>query len=456
LTPHHFFIGHNTNKSGAGLTFFVPQTILRTIRFRGETAEFFYPPKHLYSMAEQPSFALAIEQIVAEKGISKEKVLETIEAALAAAYRKDHGERGQDIRSEFNEKDGSARIYKVMTVVPDEEMENPAAQIALSEAQKNDPEAVVAKEYVEEVTPKDPHYGRVAAQTAKQVIIQRIREAEREAVFDEYKDKEGQIISGIVQRIEGDTVFVDIGRATGVLFPSEQVRGERYRPNQRIRVYVVKVDLSTRGPEVVLSRSHPGMLRRLFELEVPEIFAGSVEIKSIAREASERSKIAVWAKEEGIDPVGACIGQRGTRIQTIIAELSGEKIDVIQWDEDPARYIANALSPARVVAVDIFEEEKRAVAHVEEMQLSLAIGKKGQNVRLAAKLAGWRIDIVKAGQEEKLEGGAAPEEEAPAEEPKPTEEPSPPAEQTAPPETSIASPEAATLETPVEPEVKTE
>lgn len=356
------------------------------------------------------SFGSVIEQIVAEKGISREKVLETIEAALAAAYRKDHGEKGQDIRAEFNEVDGSARIFKVMTVVEDELVENPAAQLAVTEAKKDDAEATVGKEYVEEVTPTDPHYGRVAAQTAKQVIIQRIREAEREAVYEEYRDKEGEIISGIVQRIEGDTVFVDIGRITGVLFPSEQVRGERYRVNQRIRVYVVKVELTARGPEIILSRSHPGMLRRLFELEVPEIFAGSVEIKNIAREASERSKVAVFAKEEGIDPVGACIGQRGTRIQTIIAELSGEKIDVIQWDEDAARYIANALSPARVVAVDIFEDEKRAVAHVDEDQLSLAIGKRGQNVRLGAKLTGWRIDIVKAGQEEQVEGGASPDE----------------------------------------------
>lgn len=385
------------------------------------------------------SFGSVIEQIVAEKGISREKVLETIEAALAAAYRKDHGEKGQDIRAEFNEVDGSARIFKVMTVVEDELVENPAAQIAITEAKKDDAEVTVGKEYVEEVTPTDPHYGRVAAQTAKQVIIQRIREAEREAVYEEYRDKEGEIISGIVQRIEGDTVFVDIGRITGVLFPSEQVRGERYRVNQRLRVYVVKVELTARGPEIILSRSHPGMLRRLFELEVPEIFAGSVEIKNIAREASERSKVAVFAKEEGIDPVGACIGQRGTRIQTIIAELSGEKIDVIQWDEDSARYIANALSPARVVAVDIFEDEKRAVAHVDEDQLSLAIGKRGQNVRLAAKLTGWRIDIVKAGQEEQVEGGASPDEAnaAPA-----APAPEAPTPETPAPESTPATPAA--------------
>lgn len=366
-------------------------------------------------MEEELNFGTAIDQIIAEKGISKEKVLDTVEAALSAAYRKDYGERGQDIRAEFNEEDGSARVYKVVTVVPDEELENPAAQISVTDAKKEDSEAEAGKEYVEEVTPTDPNYGRVAAQTAKQVIIQRIREAEREAIFEEYQDKEGEIISGIVQRIEGDTVFVDIGRVTGVLFPSEQVRGERYRINQRIRVYVVKVGMGSRGPEILLSRSHPGMLRRLFELEVPEIFAGSVEIKGIAREAAERSKVAVFAKEEGIDPVGACIGQRGTRIQTIIAELSGEKIDIIQWDEDPARYIANSLSPARVVAVDVFEADKRAVAHVDEQQLSLAIGKRGQNVRLAAKLTGWRIDIVKVGEEAPE---AAEEEVTPA----PTEE----------------------------------
>lgn len=369
---------------------------------------------------ELANFAHAIDAIVAEKGISKEKVLDAIEGAIAAAFRKDFGERGQDIRAEFDEVSGKARIFKVVTVVDDppadEGVENEAAQMALSEAKKKDESAEVGKEYVEEVTPDDPHYGRVAAQTAKQVIIQRIREAEREAVHDEYKTKEGEIISGIIQRIENGVVFVDIGRTTGVLYPNEQVRGEHYRVNQRIRVYLVKVDMGGRGPEVILSRSHPGMLRRLFELEVPEIFAGSVEIKAIAREASERSKLAVAAKEEGIDPVGACIGQRGTRIQTIIAELSGEKIDVIAWDEDPARFVANALSPARVIAVDIYEEEKRAVAHVDETQLSLAIGKRGQNVRLAAKLTGWRIDIVKAGEtsEKPVEAELAPGPEATA------------------------------------------
>lgn len=353
--------------------------------------------------SDTPSFVSAIDQIVAEKGISKEKVLDTIEQALAAAYRKDLGQRGQDIRAEFNEENGSARIFQVMTVVADEEVENPAGQISLTDAIAKDPEAEIGKEYVEEVTPQDPHYGRVAAQTAKQVIIQRIREAEREAIFDEFQDKEGEIISGIVQRIEAETVFIDIGRTTGVLFPNEQIRGERYRVNQRVRVYVVKVVLSSRGPEILLSRSHPGMIRRLFEMEVPEVFAGTVEIKGIAREAGERSKVAVLATEEGVDPVGACIGQRGTRIQTIIAELSGEKIDVIQWDDDIARYIGHALSPARIIAVDIFEDKKRALAHVDEDQLSLAIGKRGQNVRLAAKLTGWRIDIVKAGEEAAIE-----------------------------------------------------
>ncbi len=365
-------------------------------------------------MAEEKDVSVgsAIDQLVDEKGISREKVLETIEAALAAAFRKDYGEKGQDIRAEFSDVDGSARVYRVTTVVEEDSFDNPAAQILLSEATKQDKEAVIGKEYVEDVTPTDPNYGRVAAQTAKQIIIQRIREAEREATFEEYKGKEGEIISGIVQRTDGDMVFIDIGRTTGILPPNEQVQGERYRLNQRIRVYVVKVDSQSREPEIILSRSHPGMLRRLFELEVPEIFAGSVEIKAIAREAAERSKVAVSAKEEGIDPVGACIGQRGTRIQTIIAELSGEKIDIIQWDNDPARYIANSLSPARVMAVDVYEKEKRAIAHVEEHQLSLAIGKRGQNVRLGAKLTGWRIDIVKAGEEQNLEAGAAPDGEA--------------------------------------------
>lgn len=388
--------------------------------------------ENLYTMSsETPSFSLAIDQIVAEKGISKEKVLDTIEQALAAAYRKDLGQRGQDIRAEFNEQNGTARIFQVMTVVADEAVENPAGQIALSEATKNDSTAEVGKEYVEEVTPKDPHYGRVAAQTAKQVIIQRIREAEREAIFDEFQDKEGDIISGIVQRIEGETVFIDIGRTTGVLFPNEQIRGERYRVNQRVRVYVVKVVLSSRGPEILLSRSHPGMIKRLFEMEVPEVFAGTVEIKGIAREAGERSKVAVQATEEGVDPVGACIGQRGTRIQTIIAELSGEKIDVIQWDTDIARYIGHALSPARIIAVDIFEDKKRALAHVEEDQLSLAIGKRGQNVRLAAKLSGWRIDIVKAGEEAAIE---MEEEPAPVAETEVASEDTPDKESTEKPE----------------------
>ncbi len=353
--------------------------------------------------SDTPSFVSAIDQIVAEKGISKEKVLDTIDQALAAAYRKDLGQRGQDIRAEFNEENGTARIFQVMTVTADEAVENPAGQISLTDALAKEPVGVIGKEYVEDGSPKDPDYCRVAAQTAKQVIIQRIREAEREAIFDEFQDKEGEIISGIVQRIEAETVFIDIGRTTGVLFPNEQIRGERYRVNQRVRVYVVKVVLSSRGPEILLSRSHPGMIRRLFEMEVPEVFAGTVEIKGIAREAGERSKVAVIATEEGVDPVGACIGQRGTRIQTIIAELSGEKIDVIQYDEDIARYIGHALSPARIIAVDIFEDKKRALAHVEEDQLSLAIGKRGQNVRLAAKLSGWRIDIVKAGEEAAIE-----------------------------------------------------
>ncbi|TSC62093.1 MAG: Uncharacterized protein G01um1014106_661, partial [Parcubacteria group bacterium Gr01-1014_106] len=257
----------------------------------------------------------------------------------------------------------------------------------------------------------------IAAQTAKQVIIQRIREAERQSVFDAFKGKEGAIVNGTLQRIEGGNVFVDLGRATGILFPSEQVPTEHYRLNQRLKVYVQKVEMTSRGTDIVLSRAHPGMLQKLFELEVPEIFSGVVEIVAIAREPGVRSKIAVVSHQDGVDPVGSCIGQRGTRIQTVISELSGEKIDVIPWDQDAGRFIANALSPAKVVAVDLREEERKAVVHVNEDQLSLAIGKRGQNVRLAAKLTGWRIDIVRTGEASKVEGTsetAAPPEEGEA------------------------------------------
>jgi len=365
-------------------------------------------------MISQDEFSSAISQIAEEKGISPEKVVETVAAAIAAAYRRDYGRRGQDIRATFDAKTWHARIFKVMTVAEfiapvdggEPRLQNPDAEFTLEDAQKHKQDATVGDEIFFEVTPTDPHYGRIAAQTAKQVIIQRIREAERQATFDAFKGKENEILNGNVQRVENGNVFVDLGRATGILFPSEQVLTEHYRVNQRIKVFIVKVDMTSRGTDIILSRSHPGMLRKLFELEVPEVYGGIVEIKAIAREAGVRSKVAVISHQEGVDAVGSCIGQRGTRIQTIISELSGEKIDIIQWDEDPVRFIAHALSPAKVVAVDLREKERKTIVHVNEDQLSLAIGKRGQNVRLAAKLTGWRIDIVKTGEASVVEGSS--------------------------------------------------
>jgi transcription termination/antitermination protein NusA len=248
-------------------------------------------------------------------------------------------------------------------------------------------------------------YGRVAAQTAKQVIIQRIREAERDSMFEEYKNREGEIIGGVVQRIEGKNIFIDLGKSIGILFPSEQVQGETYRIGQRLKVYLAKVEEGSKGPGITLSRIHAEMVRKLFELEVPEIFAGTVEIKAIAREAGDRTKIAVFSDEPGIDPIGSCVGQKGTRVQAVIDELGGEKIDIILWNEDVTKFIAASLSPAKVLNVDAHEDRKEATVSVPEDQLSLAIGKRGQNVRLAAKLTGWKIDIlgVKSAKKEEEE-----------------------------------------------------
>lgn len=360
------------------------------------------------------NFKAAIAQIADEKGISPEKVTETIAAAIAAAYRRDYGKRTQDIRATFDPETGRARLFKVMTVVdpePDAEtgkrvVGNPDAEFLLQDAQSHKSDAKVGEEIFFEVTPTDPRYGRIAAQTAKQVIIQRIREAERQSIYDVFKGREGELINGTIQRMEGGNIFVDLGRATGILFPSEQVTTEHYRVNQRMKFYVTSVQMTSRGTDIVLSRAHPGMVQKLFELEVPEIFSGIVEVVAIAREPGVRSKVAVVSRQDGVDAVGSCIGQRGTRIQTVISELSGEKIDIIQWDADTVRFVANSLSPAKVVAVDLREEEHKAVVHANEDQLSLAIGKRGQNVRLAAKLTGWRIDIVKTGEAERVEGSS--------------------------------------------------
>jgi transcription termination/antitermination protein NusA len=342
------------------------------------------------SKMEDKKFLAAINQICAEKNIPKELVLETVEAAMAAAYKKDYGQKEQEVRVVLDAETGDPTVFVQKEVA--QTVENDKLQISLEDAKKIDKNAEIGS--IVEVEDHVKDFGRIAAQTAKQVIIQRIREAERDIIFSEYKEKEGDLINGLVQRIENNNVFVDLGQATGVIFPQERVQGERYYIGQRLKVYIVKVEQSTRGPQILLSRSHPGMIKKLFELEVPEIVSGSVEIKSIAREAGQRTKIAVYTEVDGVDPVGSLVGQRGIRVQAVMNEIGDEKIDVVLWNEDPIVYISNSLSPSKVTEVKVIEEEKRAKVKVPEDQLSLAIGKQGQNVRLAAKLSGWNIDIL--------------------------------------------------------------
>lgn len=334
-------------------------------------------------------FAAAINQICDEKGLSKETILTIIETALAAAYRKDYGEKGQDIEVKFDEKTGTAKVYLHKEVV--KKVEDEEGQISLAEAKKTKKNAKIGGKLTWDVTPAD--YGRIAAQTAKQVIVQRIKEAERSVLFSEFKDKEKVLLNGTVQQIKNNNVFIDLGKVIAIMFPLEQISNEKYYLGQRIRVYVVKVEESPRGPQIFVSRSHSELLRKLFELEVPEISAGTVEIKSIAREAGNRSKIAVSSNDENIDPVGSCVGQRGMRVQSVLSELGKEKIDIVLWSADQAVYITNALSPAKVTEIKIDKKKQEARVKVPEDQLSLAIGKGGQNVRLAAKLTGWKVDI---------------------------------------------------------------
>ena len=356
-------------------------------------------------------FASAIAQIAEEKGIPKNQVVEIIETAIAAAYKKDYGEKGQIIKAKLDLDTGQVKFWQVKIVVDEkmiyseDELEkmkegvepkdsdkvrfNPEKHIMISEVKKK--KLKPADEIETPLKAKDD-YGRIAAQTAKQVILQRIREAEREAILDEFKTKEGEIVSGIVQRIEGRNIFLDIGKTLGILVRDEQVPGEFYRPGQRLKTYVLKVEEASKGPVIFLSRSYPKLVSRLFEMEVPEVNSGEIVIKSIAREAGSRSKIAVQSKSEGIDPIGSMVGQRGTRVLAVISELGGEKIDVIEYSDKPEEFIANALAPVKVSEV-IIQEKNKALAVVPEDQLSLAIGKDGQNVRLAAKLTGWKIDV---------------------------------------------------------------
>jgi N utilization substance protein A len=405
-------------------------------------------------MPEHP-IAAAMKQIADEKHIPMESIIHTVEAALAVAYRKDFGEKDQNVKVEFNVEDGSSRIFDVKTVVEDEkkaqteaydaerkarleteeaerqakvaagetvvrpegshpepvqaenpedtegptfERFDPRTEQTLSEAKILKPDAVVGDVIRTELFPSAA-YGRMAAQTAKQVIIQQLREAEREMVFKEFKDREGELINATIQRQEGRLVMFDIGHAMAIMPPSEQLPTEQYRAGSRLKVYIVSVNSTTKGPEIVVSRTHPEMVKKLFATEVPEIQNNTVEVKAVAREAGHRSKIAVASLQQNIDPIGSCVGQRGSRVQTVINEIGGEKIDIIEWSDDPTTFIGNALSPAKVISITLDEEQHTAKVEVKDDQLSLAIGKAGQNVRLAAKLTGWRIDIVGEGGE---------------------------------------------------------
>ena len=373
-------------------------------------------------------FLLAITQLTAEKNLAEDVVFDAVESALAAAYKREHDIIGQ-VHVKINRIDGDMKVWSEREIVEvEEDIADEDEQIDLEAAQKFSAEAAIGSTLVlnHEVTEAA---GRIAAQTAKQVVLQRLREAEREAVFDEFSGQEGEVVSGVIQRVEPRQVVLDLGRAEAILPASEQVRMEHYRSGQRLRVYVIEVMKANKGPQVVVSRTHKELVRRLFELEVPEIFKGSVEIKAIAREPGHRTKIAVHSRQEGLDPVGACVGMRGVRIQNIVNELQGERLDVIQWDADPRKFVGNALSPAQVTATRIDPETNTAEIAVPDQQLSLAIGKEGQNARLAARLTRFRIDIKAQSLAEKLfeddaTGPYAPQPElAPIAEPEPVPAP---------------------------------
>lgn len=351
---------------------------------------------------------LAVTQLAAERNLPQPIVVKAVEAALASAYKRDPAAQGQDVIVEMDPVDGEVTVRTVRHVV--EEVEDPLMELTAEQAQDLQAGAVVGD--IIETGQLEYNPGRIAAQTAKQVVMQRLREAERDIVFEEFIDKEGEVLTATVQRVESRWVTVDLGRAEAVMPPTEQSPFERYRPGQQLKFYVVQVGRTIRGPEIVVSRTHPDLLRRLFEVEVPEIFSGVIEIKAIAREPGARSKVAVASNQAGVDAVGACVGLRGIRIQNVVNELLGEKIDVIEWDEDPVKFISNSLSPAVVDHVNLNEEEESAVVFVPDRQLSLAIGREGQNARLAAKLTNWRIDIQGTSQvavQEEAPAPAAPE-----------------------------------------------
>ncbi|MBI4117310.1 MAG: transcription termination/antitermination protein NusA [Parcubacteria group bacterium] len=392
-------------------------------------------------------FISAVKQIAEEKGIHEQKIMDTIDAAIASAYKRDYGKKGQIIRAKLDPASGQISVWQVKYVVegvdgegcitglilkkepgedssvlkkrafafdeesgfkPEEEGEikikfNPEKHVLFEEAKKINPGLKPGDELILPLEGKSD-FGRIAAQTAKQVVIQRLREAERESIAEEYKKMIGSLVSGVVQRREGKIVYFDIGRALGILLPLEQNHLDNYLIGRRFKVLILAIEETSRGPMIVLSRSHPKLLEKLFELEVPEISAGSVLIKGVSREAGSRSKIAVWSKESHVDPIGSLVGQKGIRVQTVINELSGEKIDIIEWSDDPAKFTSNALSPAKVIDSKILDQKRKHIlVEVAEDQFSLAIGKRGQNVRLAAKLTGWKIDVRSPKEEMKAE-----------------------------------------------------
>lgn len=330
----------------------------------------------------------ALTALEEQKGISRDVLIEAIEAALVTAYKRNFNQ-AQNVRVDLNLDTGLMVVYSRKDVV--EDVEDERLEIALEDAKYINAAYEIGDVVEEEVTPRN--FGRIAAQTAKQVVTQRVREAERGLIYEEYVDREDDIVTGVIERQDARNIYVSIGKVEAALPVNEQIQGEIYKPQSRIRVYITKVERTTRGPQVIVSRTHPGLLRRLFEMEVPEIYDGTVEVKSIAREAGDRSKISVYAHNEEVDPVGSCVGAKGARVQTIVNALNGEKIDIVEWSEDPVVFVANALSPSKVLDVQVNEEEKSTTVVVPDYQLSLAIGKRGQNARLAAKLTGWKIDI---------------------------------------------------------------
>ncbi|GGK13460.1 transcription termination/antitermination protein NusA [Caldalkalibacillus thermarum] len=333
-------------------------------------------------------FIEALDAIEKEKGISKDILIEAIETALISGYKKNFNS-AQNVRVDINRETGTVRVFARKEVV--EEVKDPRLEISLEAARGLDPAYEIGDIVEIEVTPRD--FGRIAAQTAKQVVTQRIREAERAIIYNEFIDREEDIVTGVVQRQDSRYIYIDLGRAEALMPVHEKMPTDQFKHRDRVKAYITKVEKTTKGPLILLSRTHPGFLKRLFELEVPEIYDGTVEIKSVAREAGDRSKVAVYSHNKDVDPVGACVGPKGARVQTIVQELNGEKIDIVEWSDDPVVYVANALSPAKVIRVDVYEDQKMTQVIVPDYQLSLAIGKKGQNARLAAKLTNWKIDI---------------------------------------------------------------